>query len=221
MMLQNKIIISGGKKNGERAEKPDSFEYNGRHSPVEAAGAGTGSGTTEPVEPADQDTMQAEQPPVDENVWGNDYTLLNKLSEKQLADRRLFVRIRHIQWVECHIVFDNIKSEPFLLDKPLVFIINELSMAGIGIICDHAISIGKILAFQFTIDNIPYDIKCEVIYCIPNDDKFRACLKVVQRDKRFMKHLKIFIARTSLNLAYGRQESANLSNSHIRTQLMA
>lgn len=215
-MLHNKIIISGGKKNEDREERPGSYEINGRR--IAAADAGP---DTEPAEPAGKDAVQAEQPPVDENVWGNDYTLLNKLSEKQLADRRLFVRIRHMQWVECHIIFDNIKSEPSLLDQPLVFIINELSMAGIGIICDHAISIGKILAFQFIIDNIPYDIKCEVIYCIPNDDKFRACLKVVQRDKRFIRHLKIFIARTSLNLTYGKQESANIPNQHFQSKSTA
>lgn len=212
-MMHNKIIISGGKKNEERVERPGAYEINGRHT----AAAGAGPGT----EPAEKDEVQAEQPPVDENVWGNDYTLLNKLSEKQLADRRLFVRIRHMQWVECHIIFDNIKSEPSLLDRPLVFIINELSMAGIGIICDNAISIGKILAFQFIIDNIPYDIKCEVIYCIPNDDKFRACLKVVQRDKRFIRHLKIFIARTSLNLTYGKQESANIPNQRFQSKSTA
>lgn len=141
--------------------------------------------------------------PVDENVWGNDYTIVNKLSEKQLADRRLYVRVRYIQRIECNKVFDNIEEEPVLLAKPIVFIISDLSMGGIGIISDHFINIGKIFAIQIKLDSIPYEIKCEAVYCIKNDDKFRAGLRVVQKDKSFIRHLKIFIARISLTSNYG------------------
>jgi hypothetical protein len=88
-------------------------------------------------------------------------------------------------------------------------------MGGIGIICEHGINIGKILAIQLTLDNIPYEIKGEVVYCIRNDDKFRAGLKIVQRDKRFIRHLKIFVARISLNSIYGK--SADQGNVDFKT----
>lgn len=215
-MLHNKIIVSGGKINEEREERPGSHGID--RSRIAVIGAAP---DTKPAGAAGQDAAQPDMPPLDENVWGNDYTLLNKMSEKQLADRRLFVRVRYIQKIECHTVLDSMKSEPYILARPLVFVINELSVAGIGVICDHAINVGKILAFRITIDNIPYDIQCEVVYCIPNDDKFRACLKLAQRDKRFFRHMKIFIARTSLNLTYGMQEPARLPNQRIQSQSRA
>ena len=85
-------------------------------------------------------------------------------------------------------------------------------MGGIGIICDYEIATGKIFSIQLVLDGIPYKIKCQVIYCIPNDDKFRAGLKIVEREKKFITHLKIFVARISLNSAYG--ESANAKTGH-------
>lgn len=182
----NKIIIGDGKNKGKKGTETGLYDVDKLQ--ITAAGI----------------EQVTEQIPVDENIWGNDYTIINKLNEKQLADRRLFVRIRYMKRVECYMVFDSIGVEPVLLTQPLVFIINEISMGGIGIICDHEISIGKILAIQLTLDNIPYEIKCEVIYCIQNDDKFRAGLKIVQRDKLFIRHLKIFIARISLNSNYGK-----------------
>ncbi len=141
---------------------------------------------------------------VDENVWGNDNTILNKLDENQLADRRLFVRVRHMRRVECSKVYDNIMVEPVMLTHPIIFTISDLSMGGIDIISEYEISIGKILALQIILDNMPYEIKGEVIYCLQSDQIFRAGLKIVQRDKLFIRHLKIFIARISLNSMYGK-----------------
>ena len=149
--------------------------------------------------------LRETQEPLDENVWGNDYSILNKLNEKQLADRRLYVRVRHVQRIECNAVHDSVESEPVFLARPIVFTISDLSMGGIGIICDSEISIGKILAFQLTLDGIPYKIKCEVVYCIHNDNKFRAGLRIVQKDRKFFMHLKIYVARISLNSRYGNQ----------------
>ncbi|MGE5614917.1 MAG: PilZ domain-containing protein [Bacillota bacterium] len=143
--------------------------------------------------------------PLYENVWGNDYTILDKLDERQLADRRLYVRVRHIQRIECYTISDSMEEEPVLLAHPIVFTISDLSMGGIGIICDSEISVGKILTFQIILDGIPYKIKCEVVYCIRNDNKFRAGLKIVQKDKKFIMHLKIYVARISLNSRYGSQ----------------
>lgn len=189
-MSNNKIIIGDGKKREEK-KKPGLYEIDKPQ-------------ITDAV--TEQETIeQTEQIPLDEDVWGNDHTIINKLSEKQLADRRFYVRVRYFQRIECYTTFDSIEEEPILLTQPIEFIISDLSMGGIGIICDQAISIGKILAIQLTLDTIPYDVKCEVVYCVQNDDKFRAGLKIVKREKHFIKHLKIFIARISLNCNYGKQ----------------
>ena len=184
-MVSNKIIIGEDKKRDNKEAKPVPYK------------------TGRPQITAAVTEQETEQIPVDENVWGNDYTIINKLDEKQLADRRLYVRVRHIQRIECNKVFDNIEVEPVLLTQPIVFIISDLSMGGIGIICEHGISIGKIFAIQLTLDTIPYEIKCEVVYCIQNDDKFRVGLKIVQKDKLFIRHLKLFVARISLTSMYG------------------
>lgn len=149
---------------------------------------------------ADQETTQE---PLDENVWGNDYSIINKLNEKHLADRRLYVRVRNVQRIECNALSDSVEAEPVFLARPIEFTISDLSMGGIGIICDNEISIGKVLAFQLILDGIPYKIKCEVVYCIHNDNKFRAGLKIVQKDRKFLMHLKIYVARISLNSRYG------------------
>lgn len=183
--MSNKIIIGDGKKRDEKETKPVLYE------------------TDKPLIKAAGTEHETVQIPVDENVWGNDYTIINKLDEKQIADRRLYVRVRHLQRIECSTVSDSIEVEPVLLTRPIVIIISDISMGGIGIICEQEISIGKILVIQLTLDSIPYEIKCEVIYCIQNDDKFRAGLKIVHKDKHFIKHLKIFVARISLNSNYG------------------
>ena len=53
---------------------------------------------------------------------------------------------------------------------------------------------------------MPYDIKCKVIYCIPLDGKYRAGLKIAVMDKRFMRHLKIYVARITLTGEYASGE---------------
>lgn len=153
----------------------------------------------------------AEQIPLDENVWGNDYTIINKLDEKQLANRRFYVRVRYFQQIECNEIFDRIDGEPVPLTHPISFVISDISMGGIGIICDYEITTDKIFSIELVLDGIPYKVKCQLVYCIPNDDKFRAGLKIVEREKKFLTHLKIFVARISLYSSYG--ESAKLGNS--------
>ena len=55
---------------------------------------------------------------------------------------------------------------------------------------------------EMPLDEKIYDIKCEVIYCFKSDNKFRIGLRVVQKDKLFIQHLKIVIARISLRSKY-------------------
>ena len=123
-----------------------------------------------------------------------------------LAERRLFVRVRHVQKITCDSVYEAIDKEPVELRNPLDLTVVDLSVAGIGIICDKEIETGRILGIRILLDRIPYEIKCKVIYCIPLDGKFRAGLKIAEKDKRFMRHLKIFVARTSLTTEYASGE---------------
>lgn len=187
--MSDKIIIGAGKRIENKAAEPVSYQEPKRDSPAIISGQ-----VSEPI-------------PLDENVWGNDYTLLKKLDEKQLADRRLYVRVRHLQKVVCHSVYDNIDMEPVLLSRPMELIISDLSMGGIGIISENELKSGRILAVRLSLDGIQYEVKCEVIYCFQSDNKFRAGLKIAQKDKRFINHLKIFIARISLTNSYGQLQS--------------
>lgn len=190
--MENRIVISGGK---QKEKKQNDTKLYIVDTPLNTNAAAEQKAAPETV-----------QMPPDENVWGNDYTILHQLDEKQLADRRLFVRVRYFLQVECSAISDSAEVEPSFLRYPITFMISDLSMSGIGIICDDRIDIGKVLAIQLMLDGIQYEIKCEVMYCLSNDDKFRAGLKIIQREKQFIRHLKIFIARISLNAAYGDQE---------------
>lgn len=154
----------------------------------------------------------AEHMSLDENVWDNDLAVISKLDEQTLADRRLFVRIRHMRRVICKAIFEHPEGEPVTLKKPLDITISDLSMGGIGIICEEQINIGKILLLPLILDSILYEVKCEVVYCIRNDDKFRIGLRIIKRDKQFIRHLKIFIARISLENMYGSEGSSPSTN---------
>ena len=183
--MSDKIVIGTGKKRDKKDTELDLHRAHNHQTPAEVV---------------EQPTVLI---PLDENVWGNDYTIIKKLDEKQLAERRLYVRVRYMRRVECRAIFDSIEEEPLLLTNPIALMISDLSMGGIGIICDHAINIGKILVIPIILDQIPYEIKCEVIYCFQNENIFKAGLKIVQRDKGFIKHLKIYVARISLTSNYG------------------
>lgn len=142
----------------------------------------------------------------DETVWGNDKAFMSRIDEVQRADLRLFVRIRHLQKVTCSMAYEDISKEPYELDRPLELMIVDMSVGGIGVICEHEIDVGRILGVPIILDTIPYNVKCEVVYCIPLDGKFRAGLKIAHKDKLFMRHLKIFVARISLTSTYASGE---------------
>ncbi len=183
--MSNRIIIGG-------SNKKEVLQKTVTNVPVNDTGA-------VPV----QDTKAI---PLDEKVWGNDNAILEKIDKGLLADRRLFVRIRHMQRVTCSTEYKDVKKEPVELDKPLEFMTVDLSVGGIGIVCESEIGIGRILGLRILLDRIPYDIKCEVVYCIRIDGKFRAGLRIAQKEKRFMRHLKIFVARVSLTSEYASGE---------------
>jgi hypothetical protein len=183
-MATNKVIINNKEKN----KKDKGSLINNTIAADQASDVNTGH--------------ECEQMPLDEKIWGNDNNILSQLNESQLSERRLFVRVRYMQQIECNTIFESISSEPINLKVPIVFTTSDLSMSGIGIICDEKIEKGTILAFNMKLEEIIHEIKYEVIYCIPNDDKFRAGLKMAEKNKDFIRHLKLFVAKITLRNNY-------------------
>lgn len=141
--------------------------------------------------------------PIDEAVWGNDHQLNKQFDEEILVEKRRFVRVRLIQQVQCKMIGGNPEEEPLALQKPFSLSIFDISLRGIGTICPHSLEKGTILYFDMILDGISYSIGCEVAYCIDVDGSFRTGLRIVKRDRGFLKHLKIFVARLSLTARYG------------------
>jgi len=172
-------------------------------------------------EPAAQETPIPEptvaEPTVQELVyekdWGNEHEVLSRLDGKLLADRRLYARVLYMQRIRCTTLFESIDSEPTVLMSPMEFMVIDLSMGGIGIICEQEIPVGTILSFKLPLDNITYEIKCEVVYCFYNSDKYRTGLKIVDRDKNFIRHLKIFVARLTLQSMLGTESISDKAGS--------
>lgn len=171
-----------------------------------------GSGKAEPVNKALNTDLgavresvngPAVQRPVYEKYWGNESTIMNRLEGKLLEDRRLYARALYMQKAECNTLYESLDSEPVTLEEPMKFMIIDLSLGGIGIISEKEILTGTILSFKLLLDSISYDIKCQVVYCFENSGKYRAGLKIVDEDKNFIRHLKIFVARLTLQSMYG------------------
>lgn len=152
------------------------------------------------VQPAEP---EEETPPLDENVWGNDFKLNKQLDKDYLEEKRRYVRVRYIQQLECPAISKDISEEFTPLSRPIVLTMSDLSMGGIGAVCEHELDVGSILSFDITLDNFKYTIQCQVVYCILMEESFRVGLKIVGKNKEFVKHLKILVARISLNARYG------------------
>lgn len=187
-MADNKLIIGNGKGKNKKENDLVSRDPNAR------------IGIPDIDNGLDYNPVQES---LDENIWGNDRTLLDILNEEQLAERRLYTRVKYMQRVECMAILEDLESTPDLLTKPIAFMVVDVSMGGIGVVSEFDLQIGRILIFNFSLDKIVYEIKCKVIYNFQNDGKFRAGLKLVEKDKEFIRHLKIFVARLSLQSKYG------------------
>lgn len=141
--------------------------------------------------------------PFYEKDWGNERAVLSRLDGKLLADRRLYARVLYMHKIWCSTLLESFDSEPTLLMEPLELIVVDLSVGGIGVICEHEVLVGSILSFKLPLDNIEYEIKCEVVYCFENSGKYRAGLKLADRNRYFIRHLKIFVARLTLQNMLG------------------
>jgi len=201
-VMANRIIINGSQSDGIQDRTGTRTGQGNRSNGI---GSGQSVQSLQNAVP-EKDRQQTEEFPLDENVWGNDRALASKLDNEVLAERRLFVRVRHVQKLTCDTIYEEIDKEPVKLASPLQFMSVDLSAAGIGIVCENEIEPGKILGIRMLLDRIPYDIKCRVVYCIPFDGKFRAGLKIAEKDKRFMRHLKIYVARITLTNEYASGE---------------
>lgn len=184
-MANNKITIGSGGKKDDSINKPIE-ELDITNSQVAARDS----------------VARSENDVLDEIIWGNDYELHKKLDKDNLTEKRRYIRVRFIQRIECKMLCEDKNSEPENLEEPLVFTAIDISVGGIGAVSEAFIEPGIILYFTVVLDHFTYDIKSEVIYCVELDDKYRIGLKVKQNEKEFIRHLKIFVAKLSLEGKY-------------------
>lgn len=187
-MKENKIIIGNSKDGRNKNKRNIQEEHQNKTKPI-----------------IEENDLAIELEQIDEKLWGNDGEIEKKLDEQFLADRRLFVRVRYFQQIECSVRYEAADGDPVPLAEPIKLSIIDISAGGIGAICDHEIDIGTILPLKLVLDDISYEIKYKVVYCIANDDKFRIGLKIVQKDKTFARHLKIYVAKLSLHVKDNRK----------------
>ncbi len=145
----------------------------------------------------------------DEEVWGNDSDLNRKLDADVLLEKRKYVRVRYIQNIICSKICTNIEDEQVELDKPIHFTVFDISMGGLGCLCSHEIEKGAILVFNIALDQFIYEITCIVVYCIKIEQNYRVGLRLAIRNKDYIRHLKIMVARLSLTSKYGQMNSGN------------
>ncbi|MCX7709806.1 MAG: PilZ domain-containing protein [Clostridia bacterium] len=182
-MADNRITIGTGKpKKGEEKEV-ELLKKSDLYVPE-----------TEPEVPAQEPPKES----LDDNLWGNDWYLNKQVDPKYLAEKRLFVRVRYIQRIDCRMFCPSLSEEPQKLTEPFGFTVFDVSMGGIGAISEHPKSEGDILVFKLNLDHLSYEVKCEVVYSIPIDNVFRLGFRILTKDKDFIKHLKLFVARISL-----------------------
>jgi hypothetical protein len=154
-----------------------------------------------PVSPVEQE-QKKEQKSADDSVWGNDTLLDRQLSKEHLDEKRRYTRVRHVQRIECRTIIENINTEYITLNKPIILTLSDISMGGIGAVSDQELKTGSILEFDINLDHLKYNIQCEIIYCVSMDESFRIGLSFAKKDKDFVKHLKILVARISLQSSY-------------------
>jgi hypothetical protein len=53
---------------------------------------------------------------------------------------------------------------------------------------------------KLVLEKIEYVVKYRVVYCIPHEDKYRIGLKLYEKNNLYKRHLKIYIAKLSLQL---------------------
>lgn len=149
--------------------------------------------------------VESEQKPevLEDRVWGNDYILDKKLDKEHLDEKRMFVRVRYIQNISCDKICDDINSQPTTLTKPIKLVMSDISVGGLGAVCGQELNVGSVLEFDIVLDHLTYTIKCEIVYCILMEESYRIGLKIVRKNRDFLKHLKILVARISLQAQYG------------------
>lgn len=179
-MKENKIYINGKPISSEK----DTDQIKNKNSLTE-----------KPMEEHAPELIQ-----IDENVWGTDLEFEKKLEEQFLADRRLFVRVRYFAEVLCNKIYRSGNDEPEVLPYPFSLSIIDISSGGIGAISDEEIEIDSVLPVKLVLEKIEYIVRYRVVYCIPHEGKYRIGLKLNEKNNIFKRHLKIYIAKLSLQL---------------------
>jgi len=146
---------------------------------------------------------------LDDNIWGSDPEINKKLDKELLLERRRYVRVRYFQEIKCMRLGPETDVEPIKPDEPVILSLFDISMGGLGTVCSHEIKKGSVLFFNLQLDHLTYDIKCKVAYCVQIEDNYRIGLKILDKDSQFIKHLKIVVARISLNAKYAAKETGD------------
>ncbi len=178
-MKENKIYI-----NGKPSSEKDTEEIKNKNSLIE-----------KPIGEHAPELIQ-----IDENIWGTDLEFEKKLEEQFLADRRLFVRVRYFAEVLCNRIYRTENDEPEVLPYPFSLSIIDISSGGIGAISDEDIEIDSVLPVKLVLEKIEYVVRYRVVYCIPHEGKYRIGLKLNEKNNIFKRHLKIYVAKLSLQL---------------------
>lgn len=190
-MGNNKITIGTGLISTKAEDKYD------KKLPVNAADSAVTSET------------KIESEPLDEHIWGNEAELNRKLDSTFVAEKRKYTRVRFMQEIDCGTTFENPDQKMVKLAEPLKLMVIDISMGGLGALCEYDIPVGSVLGFVITMDMLQYEVKFEVVYSIFNNDKYRVGLKIAEKNKEFIRHLKILIARISLENKYGKDKHKN------------
>lgn len=199
-MQKNRIVIGKGKDNEENSEKAKN------KLPQESGTASPSPHSIEIEELRYRDSLN-------DVLWGSDSRLHKMLDKEVLSEKRRYVRVRYFQNVLCKMIADNPQAEPLSLSKPLPLSVVDLSMGGIGVLCSQEVTEGSILHIGLVLDQSSYDIVCEVVYCVKMDNVHRIGLRMFKKDKTFTRHLKIVVARISLNAEYAKNDGSPASDS--------
>lgn len=139
-----------------------------------------------------------------EYVLKSDKELSKQVEDDILTERRRYVRVKCIQKVVCSKLFNKKDPDyPIILDSPINLTLFDISIGGVGAVCESDIDIDTIMYFDFVLDMQPYKVKAKVVYCFPVDGLYRLGFRFVDAGKQLSNHIKKYVTRLSLYMLWG------------------
>lgn len=120
------------------------------------------------------------------------------VNDSQFNNRRRYVRVLYSQKVICDAILRQDDQEPVKLSEPLEFKAIDVSVIGIGMLSPNIIEEGTILFFKYKLDSISYNVKAQVVYCIPEENLYRIGVEFMSPDVNLENHIKRLVAKLSL-----------------------